>query len=197
MNSAEYEQLKQLAVEMNNSWKDQAEARHSEIRLLQQKLKARQSGLIDAYMDGVLDREAYFAKKEELLFEDSDLRSRVERLQNAEVRRASELEEFLELANSAYLSYKSAPAALKRDLVKSVTSNLTAVEKSVVVKLKPSFEVLATRGPFTAGSPRPETARTLIARLSQIISEDYEFKNFSKFSKPQSGCTADKSGRCR
>ena len=169
MREEEYRLFRDLAAEASENWKDHAEAKRTEIELQQHKVKERQSRLVDTYMDGVFDKETYLAKKAELVFEEQDLKRRLQTLQEDRSDLASELDQFLELANSAYLSFKSAPPDLKRELVKSVTSNLMVTGKTVVVKLQTPFELLATRTSFTVGSPRRETARTLFAKLCEVF----------------------------
>ena len=70
------------------------------------------------------------------------------------------MDAFLELVNSAYLSYEIGKAAEKRDLVKMMTSNFLAEEKSVLVKLETPFELMAERPAFTSGGAQREAART-------------------------------------
>ncbi len=85
------------------------------------------------------------------------------------------MEAFLELVNSAYLSYISAQPEDKRDLVKTVMSNFSAAGKSVLIKLKTPFEVLVERPSFTYGSPQREACRTDLAELREIFKKLYEY----------------------
>ncbi len=165
----EYDLLKTLAAEFDERWNEYSEARHAEIILRKKHVKSRHSKLVDTYMDGIFDRETYLLKKAELTFEEEDLTNRLSSLRKSSDDRVSELEEFLELAHSAYLSFKFAPPDLKRELVKTVTSNLTATGKSVVVTLEKPFEVLAEREALTVGSPCRDTARTLLAKICEVL----------------------------
>jgi hypothetical protein len=86
---------------------------------------------------------------------------------------ASKLKEFLELAKTASLSYQSGNLYEKRELVKSITSNLVVDRKNVVIKLRKPFEALANRsksgGPYRY-EPRTE-ARKILAILTECLIE--------------------------
>ena len=165
----EYELLKQMCKRETGKLEGEREKIKMQMRFRQNEIKNRLSSLVDAYIDGVVDKTTYLNKKNGLVVEEQALR---EKLVNCEVLgdniRAS-LDEFLELANSAYLSYKVASPEDQRDLVKILTSNFKADGKSVFIKLKMPFQLVADRVPFTVGSPCRDTGRTVPALISQLI----------------------------
>ena len=138
-------------------------------------LKTRLSKLADAYIDGVLDQDTYLEKKNCLVVEEQALRERLNEVESGEGRVLQRVEEVLELANNAYLSYKLAIFAERRELVKTITSNLLVENKFVVVKLNYPFQLVAEREQVTGGSPHGDEPRTLSALLSQLC--EYFKKN--------------------
>ena len=105
----------------------------------------------------------------QLIAEELDLKDRIGRLDKNWNDTSSRFEEFLELANSAYLSFLSAPIDLKREMLNIVTSNFTADGKSVSIKLENTFELLAARPAFPDGRAHPNMARTISAFVSQLL----------------------------
>lgn len=167
--AAELSLLRQISEAEMKDMKNTKEDGRKAIEIQQKQVTDRLSKLADGYIDGVLDREAYTDKKAELIFKQQELASKLSNLKDFEEVHRTRFEEFLELANSAYLSSKSARPQEKRDLVKSVTSNLTANGKSVSIKLKIPFEVIARRPSFHSGAPQRDACRTLSAWVRHLL----------------------------
>jgi hypothetical protein len=120
-------------------------------------------------MDGIVDKEGYLEKKNSLVVEEQALKEQLLKHDTYGNETFSDLEKFLELANSAYLSYRVARPEERRDLVKIITSNFETDGKSVSIKLQNPFQIIAEREAVTDGSPCRETARTVPALLSQLL----------------------------
>ncbi|MGI8467315.1 MAG: recombinase family protein [Pyrinomonadaceae bacterium] len=141
--------------------------------------RQRLSKLTDFFVDGVIDREIFIQKKNSLVIEEKKLQDEIggfDRIQRTALTKA---EQFLELVNCAYLSYKWGNEEEKRDLVKSVTSNFFIREKSVLIKLNLPFEAVASRTSEPGGGAyrvAPRTLASLVDRLIQHFStEDFSF----------------------
>ncbi|HLM61278.1 MAG TPA: hypothetical protein VK308_10770, partial [Pyrinomonadaceae bacterium] len=113
--------------------------------------------------------ETYINKKNQLLLEEQDNKERLANLKINSEESGKKMEEFLELANSAYLSYKWGSPERKQELVKSIFSNCEIADKNVFVKAKIPFQLIAQRQPFTAGSPKREAARTLGSLFKKLF----------------------------
>lgn len=166
---SEFSLLRKISEsEMMNMKSDLVEHRNGlELQLAQ--IKVRLSRLADGYMDGVFDKEAYADKKSQLVLEQQDALAKLSTTAESAEELHRRFESFLELSNSAYLCFKSADAETKRDLVKTVTSNLTSNGKSVSIKLKIPFEIIANRPSLHSGAPQRDTRRTFSALLSQVL----------------------------
>ena len=134
-----------------------------------EQLKDRRSKLTDAYLDGIIDQQTYTEKKNGLVLDEQMSKEKLARIEVDSVSVAQRVEGFLELANNAYLSYKMGNAAEKRDLVQSLTSNFLVRDKSVLIKLKLPFQLIADRTSIPHGRPHRDTARTLSRLLSQLF----------------------------
>lgn len=143
--------------------------RRQQLEVRSQLNASRLEKLADAYMDGVFDRETYAVKKNSLINEKAEIVSELKDLGEDSERIALQLRNFLELAKSAYLSFKSADDGKRRDLIKTVTSNLIATEKNLIVKLNSPFDLVAERPSGPNGCPFRDDSRTNLAQLSQKL----------------------------
>lgn len=175
----EYRFLQKEAAKESEKLLAQSESSKRQLLLNQDQVKDRLSKLADAYVDGVFDKETYLEKKNALIFEEQSLKEKLANFSERSAETIKQFELFLELANSAYLSYKGAKPEDRRELVKITTSNFLAERKSVLVKLKIPFQELALRPAFTSGSPYRETTRTL-RRLYQNLSKYFQNLDTSK-----------------
>lgn len=158
-----------IAAEMFGDWKAESEKARDELILRQHGLKDRHSRLVDSYMDGIIEKEDYFRRKEKLLLDEKELDERIKGLSDTgKGEMISKFDEFIQLANSAYLSFESAPYELKRETVELVTSDFSAAGKKVTIRLQTAFELLATRPAFTSGSPNREASRTFHNLVEQL-----------------------------
>lgn len=165
----EYDLLWNEAVKEEKTLKSEIEAGYQQLILRQNLIKDRISRLADGYMDGVFDKESYLAKKNELILEKKTIKEKLSLLDKSNEQILLRFESFLELANSAYLSYQSAKPEDRRELVEILTSNFTGFGKSVLVTLEKPFQIVAERPVFTAGSPHRETTRTLVELFNRLF----------------------------
>ena len=136
LSDAEYEFLKAEAV---NSLKDEPqriEAVKKQFLMEIANIESRLAKLADAYMDEVFDRATYFAKKNELVLKQQDIREQLKSLNTGNQKSLEEFNKFLELLKSVYLSYKKGKPEEKREMVKITFSNCTAEGKFLSIKLK-------------------------------------------------------------
>ena len=98
-----------LQTEAKNFQKDEPK-RDEEIRkqfLMElSNIETRLAKLADAYMDEVFDKETYFAKKNELLLKQKEIRENLQRKAAGEADWQKQFDEFLELLKSVYLAIK-------------------------------------------------------------------------------------------
>lgn len=161
LNDLEYQFFKQETLKQSENSAAEFEVDYRRLQLQLKQITDRLSKLADAYVDGVFDKETYINKKNELLLEEKSIKEKLVNLKANSDEATKKLDAFLELVNSACLSYKSGTPEQKQELVKTVFSNCEIEDKNVLVKPYLPFQLIAERQPFTAGSPQREAARTL------------------------------------
>jgi site-specific DNA recombinase len=160
------------------SFTDDGRRRHDELaralRLQSDNLSNRLSRLTDAYLDDAIDRSLFEEKKMALLLD----RKAVEEQQNQVGLNADEIRaemlKFLELAKTLPLSYEMGNPQEKRDFVKSVTSNLSADGKNVVVELRSPFRQVEKLTSVSFGGPLRDIPRTRVAKIFNLIRRHFD-----------------------
>lgn len=161
LNSKEYRFFKQEILKESGNSQSEYETNYNRLRLFQEQIKDRLSKLADAYIEGVFDKATYISKKNALLTEEHSNKEKLANLKQRSDETANRLDAFLELVNSAYLSYKWGSPEEKRELVQTVFSDSKIKEKSVFLKPEIPFQMMVDRPCFTSGSPNGEATRTL------------------------------------
>jgi site-specific DNA recombinase len=136
-------------------------------------LTERVNRLMDAYLDGLLDKESFEERKSALLMERAGLEQRLAESQSGHRNPVDELLCFLERADSACLAYKLGLQEEKRELLEAITSNRLVSGKTPEIVLRLPFNEVANRFKFENGCPRRDTARTwelLLPRLLTLMS---------------------------
>ena len=166
------EEYEQLAAEAEAYLKDEPrrdEELKKQLVMELANIENRLAKLADAYVDEVFDRETYLAKKTELLSKQQGIKEKLTQKNGDYAEVVNELYKFLELLKSVYSSYKKADAGQRREMVQITVSNFAAERKTVLIKLKEPFQIIADRPKFPVGSPRLATARTVSSLLSHLI----------------------------
>lgn len=165
----EYELLKhEIAKECDRS-EVEAELQQKELHLKLDKSKKRSSRLADGFMDGILDNQTYAQKKEELELEEREINLRLMRLSKDPNAMQEDILTSLELANSAYLSYKTANDTEKHDLVRTLVSNFTIEGEKVLLEPNLPFSIVADRNNLESGGPHRDKPRTISFLLSEVL----------------------------
>lgn len=146
----------------------------------------RLSRLTDALIDGVLDKDAYEAKKAQLLKERRGLLDDRENLGKTPSFTDTILKN-LELAETAYLRYQNGIDAEKRDLVQEVTSNFSGSGKNLVITLKSPFQEVVNWQISRLGAPCRDEFRTHSRKLLALLANasNTEISTFIRQIKPR------------
>jgi site-specific DNA recombinase len=155
------EKLGEVKKSLIEQWEAETGANRMRLGQLQERLDR----LTDAYIDRLIDKETFEARKATILMDQKALQEKIAQPQSAVVDRLSK---FLELAGDAYLLYQASLPAEKRDLLKIVTSNRTVTGKNVVVALQDPFSDVANRYISSNGRAYRDRPRTLDALLKNL-----------------------------
>jgi site-specific DNA recombinase len=168
--------------ELKASWVAQRAQECQQLTLQIDQLSERLNRTTDAYLEGVLDREAFEERKATLV---TERRALTDRRADYEANRASipdELQKFVELAGTAYSLYCGAITAKKRRLLRTVMSNCTINQKEVDIAWRIPFCYVAEREEITQSALKREIGRTsalLITRLLGYFAKNAGALDFS------------------
>jgi site-specific DNA recombinase len=131
-------------------------------------LRSRMSRLTDLLLDGSLEKRAFEEKQKTLVWDEAQLRQKLAALESGNDGALEEIERTVELAKNASLLYKKANPQRKRELLRTLLSNLTVLGKNIDVELTIPFRVIADREKASYGRPYRGTCRTLGNILDQL-----------------------------
>jgi len=157
--------LEKLAeVKENLAARWEAETAANRLQLGQ--FRERMDRLTDAYIDRLIDKVTFEARKETLLLEQKTLEEKIAQPKGAIIAR---LTKFLELSGSAYLLYKTLLPVERRDLLRIATSNRSVSAKNVVITLTSPFREVANRYDYSDSSPTRDRHRTLDLMIENLV----------------------------
>ncbi|MEQ1761096.1 MAG: recombinase family protein [Vicinamibacterales bacterium] len=148
------------------------ELRRSQIQLQLGALKERLSRLIDALVDGAVDKASFEMRKQTILEEQRSLEEAMNtRAEDAVVTR-ERIMGTLELACTAQQSYRLASAASRRELVIQLSSNRSVSGHHVYVEPHFPIHLLGKRALITSGDLHREPSRTFEKLAIDLVKWD-------------------------
>jgi DNA invertase Pin-like site-specific DNA recombinase len=168
MDDADIKDIKDIVDVMRGTDDRNGAEQASALKLQLDKCEERLSRLTDTFVDAAIEKDIYEAKKYQYLETKRTLLDQLATLSQTPSRTDCVLEK-LELANAAYLQYKNAIDAEKRDLVQSTTSNLVGMSNYVAIALKSPFKELAEKRISEHGAPYRDDFRTRASKIVAIL----------------------------
>jgi site-specific DNA recombinase len=156
------EKLGEAKENLAVQWEAESNATHLQLDHLRERLDR----LTDAYIERLIDKDTYEARKTTMLMEEKTLEEKIALNKSVTI---SHLSRFLELAGDTYLLYKTASPSEKRELLRIVTSNRTVRGKNIEITLKIPFREVANRYNSLSSSPYRDRPRTLDALLHILV----------------------------
>ena len=161
--------LREKIQHLKTNWEDEREHQIQTLGLQIKGLQDRMDRLTDAFIDRLIEKEIYESRKANLLMEKKSLEETIAELTNGIRSVPDQVAEFLELAGSAYVSYKSGLPEEKRELLKKITSNRFVDGKNVAIELNIPFQIV-TELPKIPSSPlHRDIPRTALDRLIEKL----------------------------
>jgi site-specific DNA recombinase len=151
------------------NWLEEAGREKEEARMHLAKIQDRLAGLTDALLDGVIDRDLFAERKEQLLMRRREMTDRIAELDRNPGTSYQRLAENLELARDAPLLYETASDDEKREMLLELTSNRTVAGKEVEIAMYPGYKLIAERSKLSLGRPYRDRPRTLAKLLDQLV----------------------------
>ena len=132
-------------------------------------LRARKSRLTDLFLDGSIEQTTFDEKQKSLVWEESQLKQKVARLDAGCDDALKEIENTVGLAKDASLLYKQANMKRKRELLRILLSDLTASGENISGELTIPFTLIAESANTSCGGPYRRTCRTMDNIMQQIL----------------------------
>lgn len=172
-----------LAKQVLDLQKTELDAAKSDVlrslRLQLDHVESRLSRLTDLLVDGSVDKEVFTEKHRALLTDRARIQEKLTDAQHGSGNVLELLEKTVELAKSPSTLYKLASSGEKRELAKTLLSNLTVSGKNVDVTLALPFRLIADRQKTTDGRACRGSCRTWENILQQLI-QDFITSNRSQ-----------------
>jgi site-specific DNA recombinase len=124
------------------------------LRLQLDNVESRLASLTDLLIDGTVDKALFTEKKNTLLMERTKVQEKLSETQQGMSRSLESFEKTVELAKGPSMLYEMASSEKKRELLKTLLSNLAVSGKNVSVTLALPFRLIAERENNTDGGPR-------------------------------------------
>ena len=118
----EMNELRDLVLEQLNEQGSRREDRTHALNLRMENVRARLSRLVDAYTDGMVEKELFAEKKLTLLMEQRELQDEHHAIQAGGSHLTQKLDEIIELLKSLQLSYEYGDIVERRDFLNEITS---------------------------------------------------------------------------
>jgi site-specific DNA recombinase len=160
--------LRDMVEHMKNSDNDDMAQRSTALQLQLAGCDSRLARLTDALVDGLIERELFENRKSAVLFRRRELLDQLENIGSTGLK-ADRVMEFLELANTAQVSYQNGLPSEKRALVAATMSNFLGSGKSPAITLKSPFQELANWRVSLCCDPYRDKPRTRARQILDIF----------------------------
>ncbi len=153
--------LEQLLEEVKLNWISSQTKLSDTLRMQEQKVSQKLERLTDAYIENILDKEAYNIKKGQLMIELKEYQGKNKDLTSQKESIFRKANNYLEFLKTLLSTFNSGIIDEKRKIVKIITSNLSFSENQLSVVMKSPFIELANRSLLLSGGhvrPIPRTS---------------------------------------
>lgn len=135
----EMRDLRDMVENINKSTADDLAQRSTSLQLQLAGCETRLSRLTDALIDGLIEKELFENRKSAVLFRRRELLDQLEHIGSIGSK-ADRVMQLLELANTAYISYRNGLSSEKRALIAATMSNFLGSGKTPEITLKSPFQ---------------------------------------------------------
>src|SRR5262249_22255466 len=118
---------------------------------------------------GTIEKSLYAKKQYELLLEQTRMREELQGNESGSLAATDNMQKIVELAESPSTLYKTASAERKRELLKTMLSNLTVSGKNVEITLAIPFRIISERQKILNGGANRGTCRTWEVVMEQLL----------------------------
>lgn len=145
LSKTEIDILREINMESRNDWFNVQEKRIESYQLQLRSLESKQQKLMDLYLEDVIDKDTYNKQREELLVRVQEIKSQEKEVSTSKDRIFDNIENFLELCKNPIKMYDSGIQEEKRELLQTITSNLTIDQRKVSFSMVSPYSMLSNR----------------------------------------------------
>jgi DNA invertase Pin-like site-specific DNA recombinase len=170
----DYQKIVYELEEMLGDRKKRVGQDRQELQLRLGQIDAKLGRLTDAFIDQMIDGPLYVDRKARLLRERVAMAEMLRQNGTPEDPFRARVARFLELLSGLMQSHKPASLAGRRDLLKSVTSNLRADQKKILIDWKSGFVPLVDNKKTPTGVAQRDTDRTWKETVDDIYQKIFD-----------------------
>jgi site-specific DNA recombinase len=134
-------------------------------------VRLRLTKLTDLLVDGTIDKTVFEERRKSLLLEQAGIKEKLAEIERDPGSALASAERTVELAKSPSLLYKNDSPEKKRELLKTLLSNLAVSGKNVKIVLALPFRLIAQRQKTPDGRPCRGTCRTWETILRELTQQ--------------------------
>ena len=157
----ECETLNDLLKGTEQTWAVKQQELLAALKLKTGQTQQRLERLTDCYVEGGLDKETYEQRKITLLHESKTTEAAQKKLLAGNSTALKKTRRFFELSKNLIESHKTSNITEQREMIETVTSNLTVSGKNLIVAMRSPFMELANRHELTFGAPERDVPRKM------------------------------------
>jgi site-specific DNA recombinase len=164
----EFETSMIVLRETDLDWEKEQQKAKKSLRIREGQLEQKLDRLTDAYVGNLIDKNLFERRKQRLLFDLQDLSHKKQR-SSLDVSDLKEFaRDFLEQLKSVANSYQNVIHEEKREIVETITSNLSALGRNVCITMRSPFLELLNRPQIASGDPERYRPRTCTAHFAGL-----------------------------
>ncbi len=156
--------VRELITRENRSTEEIADG----LRLARLRIEDRLRRAFDAYDDGLIDKEAFKQRQQNLILEKADVEEAYQKLHATNAELEAEVREILERISTASQNENLINALEKRDLLETATSNLTIDATKLGIAWQSPYHLFSKTTDFASGAPCRGTPRTVARSRTKV-----------------------------
>jgi hypothetical protein len=157
----------EIMAKATENWSSQQEEEVKSAQLRLSQVKDRLNRLTDAYLDAVLDRPTFEARKQALQLEQRAVEETLRDPAHG-AKSLTKIQRYLEHAGDAWLSHQNALPEEKREMVKILTSNIWVQGKDLEVEPSLPFGLIANRSKIAECDPQRDVGRRCLLTIESL-----------------------------
>jgi len=168
LSKKEFKLLREINLESKGDWLQTQEKISESNKLQIHQLEIKEQKLVDMYLEDAIGKEKYQAKRERLLIELEETKSRQSQFSESKDSFFKNIENLLELCKNPLKTYDSGIQEEKKEMLEIITSNLTVDQRKVGFTMVSPYLELSNRGLLVVCPLKRDTQRKQYSKIVYI-----------------------------